>query len=270
MNHDTSDKETRMNRTSCCRVVGLSFVLAVALTGSVTAQQHQQHHPGGAQPSQGHPAGTAPEPSARPQMLEGLPDMLEQLQGIMENLQGMLEQLQSMQGRSGTRDRRGRMGMGGMMGRQGMGRMAQEEQDDEEEAPPRGMMGMGGMLGHHMERLAQQLELTNEQQAQVRTLLRNHAKEAIRLRADIGVLAVDVRQLLETDPVDLPKIKQLFQGIAAKEADLRYAHVTFMQEVNKLLTPEQQKQFRTIRGRMMGMSDMLGHGGMMGRGRREK
>jgi Spy/CpxP family protein refolding chaperone len=232
-------------------MAGLALVLSVALVGGIQAQQqqeHQQHHPGGAQTPQSAPAETGAGAPAQPQ----------QMQGMMERMQGMMERMQGM------------MGRGGMMGRQGMGMSAQGEEDDEEASPPRGMRGRRGMmgpdgtLGRHMERLAQQLQLTDPQQAQVRTLLRNHAKEAIRLRADIGVLAVDVRQLLDTDPVDLPKVKQLLQGMAMKEADLRLAHVTLMQEVNKLLTPEQHKQFRTMRERMMGM------GGMMGRGHGER
>ena len=133
----------------------------------------------------------------------------------------------------------------------------------------RGMMGMSGMMGRHMERLVQQLELTSEQQAQVRTLMRNHAKEAIRLRADSALLAIDVRQLLDADPIDLPKVKQLLQSIATKEAELRFTHVTMMQEVNKLLTPEQQKKFRPMRESMMDMGGMMGRG-MMGRGRGER
>jgi Spy/CpxP family protein refolding chaperone len=139
-----------------------------------------------------------------------------------------------------------------------------------------GMMGPGGMLGHHMERLTQQLQLADQQPAQVRTLLRNHVKEVIRLRADIGILAVDVRQLLDTDAVELPKVKQLLQNMAMKEADLRLAHITLMQEVNKLLTPEQQQKFRPMREHMMGhrgmmgMGGMMGPGGMMGRGHGER
>jgi hypothetical protein len=43
-----------------------------------------------------------------------------------------------------------------------------------------------------------------------------------------------------------------------------------MQEVSKLLTPEQHKKFRTMRERMMGMDGMMSMGGMMGRGRRER
>jgi Spy/CpxP family protein refolding chaperone len=230
-------------------MVGMTLVLTAALVGGVQAQQqHEQHHPGSAQTAQPQPAETD----------TGVPAQPQQIQGMMENMQGMMQHMQGMMAR-----------MQGMMGQRGMGTMAQED-EDEDASPQRGLMGRRGMMGRHMERLAQQLELTDAQQAQVRALLRNHAKEAMRLRTDIGVLAVDVQQLLETDPVDLPKAKQLFQSIGAKEADLRLAHVTLMQEVDKLLTPEQHKKFRTMRERMMGMDGMMSMGGMMGRGRRER
>jgi Spy/CpxP family protein refolding chaperone len=135
--------------------------------------------------------------------------------------------------------------------------------EEQEQAPMmqsmRGMLGHGGMmLQQHLEWLSQQLKLNDEQRAQVQTLLRNHAKEVIRLRAEIDTMALDLPPLLEANPVELAKVKQLFQAIAAKEADLRLAHVTAMQDIRKLLNPEQQKQFRTMPGHMMG-------GGMMGR-----
>ena len=86
--------------------------------------------------------------------------------------------------------------------------------------PRRGMMGHGGMmLQQHLEWLSQQLKLSDEQRAQAQTLLRNHAKDIIRLRAEIDTMTLDVPPLLEANPVDLAKVKQLFQAIAAKEAD---------------------------------------------------
>ena len=133
--------------------------------------------------------------------------------------------------------------------------------------PMRGMMGHGGMmLQQHLEWLSQQLKLSDEQRAQVQMLLRNHAKEIIRLQAEIDTMSLDIPPLLEANPVDLAKVKQLFQAIAAKEADLRLAHVTAMQDIRKLLNLEQQKQFRTMPGHMMGDDAMMGPGGMMGRG----
>ena len=148
------------------------------------------------------------------------------------------------------------------------------------------MRRMGRMMGHgsimmqqHFEWLSQQLKLSDEQRDQIQTLLRNHAKDVIRLRAEIDTMMLDVPPLLEASPVDLAKVKQLFQAIAAKEVDLRLAHVSAMQDIRKLLTPEQQKQFRTMPGHMMGRGGMMGRGmmggggmmgpgGMMGRGPR--
>ena len=106
-------------------------------------------------------------------------------------------------------------------------------------------------LGRFEERLNRRLErldLSDDQRSSVQTLLRNHAKEVIRLRADIGTMRVDLRQLLQTEPVDMAKAKQALQAIAAKEVDLRLAHITAMQDIRMVLTPEQQKQFRAIPG----------------------
>src|SRR5262245_47173916 len=144
---------------------------------------------------------------------------------------------------------------------------AEEQEQASMMRPMRGMMGHGGMmLQQHLEWLSQQLELSDEQRTQVQTLLRTHAKDVIRLRAEIDTMMIDVQPLLEANPVDLAKVKQLFQAIAAKEADLRLAHVTAMQDIRRLLTPEQQKQFRTMPGHMMGDGGMMGPGGMMGGG----
>src|SRR5712691_3916214 len=105
------------------------------------------------------------------------------------------------------------------------------EKDDEGDAQaPRmqqmqGMMGHGGMMSgmmqRHLARLTQQLGLNDDQRAQAQYIMRNHAKEIIRLRANIATLHIDLRQLLDTDPVDLPKVKKLLQTIAAQEADVR-------------------------------------------------
>src|SRR5215813_12233946 len=144
---------------------------------------------------------------------------------------------------------------------------AEEQEQAPMMQPMRGMMGHGGMmLQRHLEWLSQQLKLSDEQRTQVQTLLRNHAKDVIRLQAEINTMTLDVPPLLEANPVDLAKVKQLFQTIAAKEVDLRLAHVTAMQDIRKLLTPEQQKQFLTMPGHMMGDGAMMGPGGMMGGG----
>jgi Spy/CpxP family protein refolding chaperone len=136
--------------------------------------------------------------------------------------------------------------------------MADKHDDEEDEEHEHGRRGHEGRMEHEgmrlqqrLDRLTQQLKLTDQQRAQVRTILSTQAKEMIRLQAERATLRLDVPPLLEADPVDLAKVKQQFQSIAAKEADLHLAHVTAMQEIRKVLTPEQQQQFKTLQGRMM-------------------
>jgi Spy/CpxP family protein refolding chaperone len=102
-----------------------------------------------------------------------------------------------------------------------------------------------GRFAEHINRRLERLDLNDSQRSTVQTLLRTHAKEVIRLRADMDTMRVDLRQLLHTEPVDLTRVKQALQAIAAKEVDLRLAHITVMQEIRQVLTPEQQKQLRT-------------------------
>jgi len=64
--------------------------------------------------------------------------------------------------------------------------------------------------------------------------------------AEIATMRVDLRQLLRTEPVDLNSVKPALQAIAAKEADLRLAHITLMHDIRQVLTPEQQQKFRTM------------------------
>ena len=132
------------------------------------------------------------------------------------------------------------------------------DKHDEDEEHEHGRRGHEGRMGHegmriqqHLERLTQQLKLKDEQRAQVRTILYTHAKDMIRLQAEMATLRLDVPPLLEAEPVDLAKVKQQFLAMATKEADLHLAHVTAMQEIRKGLTPEQQQQFKTMQSRMM-------------------
>jgi Spy/CpxP family protein refolding chaperone len=132
---------------------------------------------------------------------------------------------------------------------------------DEDEEHEHGRMGHEGRMGqHHLEQLTQQLKLSDEQRAQVRTVMHTHAKDVIRLKAEIATMTLDVHALLEADPVDLAKVKQQFQAIATKDVDLHMAHVTAMQDIRKLLTPEQQQQFKTMHGPMRSEGGKREHG----------
>lgn len=248
------------------KLTGLTIALSAVLVWSVTAQQ-PQHHRGGAQTPTEQPAGGGA--SEQPQMMEGMQGMMEGMQGMMEGMQGMMEHMQGMMGRGGM------LARGGMMGMMGRGGMMADDDDD----MPMGMMMrrhgmMGGMPGHsgrfmrHVDRLLDQLGLTGEQETKVRSMVRGHMQQAIRAHADIEVKRLDLRDLLDAEPVDLAKVKTLLQSMAAQRVELHVAHIAMMQEVRGLLTPEQHEKFRSMRRQMMrGESGMMGgERGMMGRG----
>jgi Spy/CpxP family protein refolding chaperone len=163
--------------------------------------------------------------------------MMYRMQGMMEHMQDMMEHMQDM------------TGQGGMMGMMGRG----------------GMMGHGHKMLRMLDRLTDQLDLTDQQETQIRTLVRNHMKQAVQARADIAAKRIDLQALLDADTPDLSKVKDTLQAIASRQADLRYDSIALMQEVKQLLTPEQQQQFRTLRRQMWhGRGAMMGYGGMYG------
>ena len=100
--------------------------------------------------------------------------------------------------------------------------------------------------GEHLQRLLQQLDLNEGQQNTVQTLLRTHAKERIRLQAEIDAMHVDLRQQLRADPVNLQSVQSALQAIATKEVDLQMARLTLMHDIRQVLTPEQQKKFQSL------------------------
>ena len=104
----------------------------------------------------------------------------------------------------------------------------------------------GARFAEHLQQALQRLGLNESQQSTIQTLLRTHTKEVIQRRADIATMRVDLQPLLHTDPVDMPRVKQALQAIAAKEVDLHLAHLTLMQDIRQVLTTEQQQHFRAM------------------------
>jgi Spy/CpxP family protein refolding chaperone len=106
--------------------------------------------------------------------------------------------------------------------------------------------GRGARFGDHLQQSLQQLGLNESQQNTVQTLLRTHAKERIRLQAEIDTMRVDLRQQLRAEAVDMNSVKSALQAIAAKEVDLQMARLTLMHDIRQVLTPEQQKKFQSL------------------------
>jgi Spy/CpxP family protein refolding chaperone len=112
-------------------------------------------------------------------------------------------------------------------------------------------MDMGARMSRHLERLAQQLNLSDAQRTQIQTLQLSYAREAIRARADLAVMHLDLRQLLQADQPDLTKVNDMLQQMANREMALRLARITMRQDIRTVLTPAQRQQWRALRVQRM-------------------
>ncbi|MFZ5874898.1 MAG: Spy/CpxP family protein refolding chaperone [Nitrospirota bacterium] len=119
-----------------------------------------------------------------------------------------------------------------------------------------GGMGMGGtddMM--KMMRVTSKLNLTAEQQKKLRLSTLHHQKEAIPMLGQIRMAGVEIQELLLSEPVNWDKVKSNVKEKYDAAAKLEMSHLTLMQDVKKMLTPEQRQQMESM---MMQMGPMMG------------
>jgi Spy/CpxP family protein refolding chaperone len=179
----------------------------------------------------------------------------------------------------------GQGGMGGMggMGQGGMGGMGMMGPQMMQQMM-RGMMG-GGMQGmpegmgtprpsQMVRMLKAELGLSDEQTKQLTQILFQATKTSIKQRADIRVAELELRELLEADPVDMAQVEAKLKAIEGLRTALRLALIKTHEQAKGLLTPEQRQKLEDLHDRlhgtmspgMMGMMEMMGEGGAGGMG----
>lgn len=135
----------------------------------------------------------------------------------------------------------------------------------------RGMMGRGpGMGAGHgagMGMLAG-LDLTDAQQEKVAAIHERAARQNVQARADLQIAQMDLGKLMHADKPDPRAIDAQIDKLATLRASMQKAHTATMLEVHGLLTPEQLKKVKSMRGPggHPGMGPGMGRGHGMGMG----
>lgn len=106
--------------------------------------------------------------------------------------------------------------------------------DDDNDSSPR----FGRMM------LADKLNLTDEQQKQFDKLQSDLQKKQIGLRSKIQSMRIDVRDEFRGDKLDKGKIESKLGEISKLQNEMKMNHVAFWFDVNKILTPDQQKVWK--------------------------
>ncbi len=135
----------------------------------------------------------------------------------------------------------GMMGGGGM----GMGMMGMH-------GPGMEMGGMGEMM--KMMGVASRLDLTADQKKKLQLSTLQHQKEAIPLLGQIRMAGVEIQELLLADSVNMDRVKSKVKEKYDAAVKLEISHVVLIQDVKKMLTPEQREQMESM---MMEMGPMM-------------
>ena len=121
--------------------------------------------------------------------------------------------------------------------------------------------GGGGMRGGRGDRMAR-LNLSERQKEQIRTIREQQQRRMIPLKARLQEANLDLRQLLRAERPSQARIDAAIDQVAELRADAHKARVASMLEIRGLLTDAQKKQLGEQRGRMRGMGDRGGRGGL--------
>ncbi|RPI37252.1 MAG: periplasmic heavy metal sensor [Nitrospiraceae bacterium] len=140
----------------------------------------------------------------------------------------------------------------------------------------RGMKGDGKMHEmmlreeHPTWRHLMALGLDEKQKAEVKEIRNRVMKETIQKRADERIAGIELKDLLDNDPVDMTAVQVKLKQIETLRTDIRLSHIRAREEVKSKLTPEQRKKFIEMckmEPPMMGGRGMqrgMRHGGGMG------
>ncbi len=120
-------------------------------------------------------------------------------------------------------------------------------------------MGMGDE--HPVLEKLKSLGLDEKQMGEVKAVHFKVMKETIKKRADMQVARVELREILDQDPVDVKAAEAKIRQIEGLSGDIKIMHIKAHEEVKSKLTPEQRKMFAAMMPMM--------HGGMMGKMRCE-
>jgi Spy/CpxP family protein refolding chaperone len=109
------------------------------------------------------------------------------------------------------------------------------------------MNGDGKMHeGHPMWRHLKDLGLDEKQTAEVKEIRNRVRKETIRKRADERIAGIELKALLDNDPVDMTAVQAKLKQIETLRTDIHLSHIKAREEIKSILTPEQRKKFKEI------------------------
>ena len=129
-------------------------------------------------------------------------------------------------------------GVMGGMGHQGMGMMHGMD----------GMPGGGMMMGedHPMWKHLMSLGLDDKQKDALKALRSKTMKDMVKKKADKEIAGIELRDLLEKDPVDMKAVEASMKKNESLKTEMFLSHIKAREEMKSLLTPDQRKKLKDM------------------------
>ncbi|MBP7529810.1 MAG: periplasmic heavy metal sensor [Syntrophorhabdaceae bacterium] len=114
--------------------------------------------------------------------------------------------------------------------------------------PPRGTGSghpdMGMELEHPVFVDPARLTIDENRMEAIREIEVRAVKEGIRKRAELQIAAIELREILAKDPVDIKVAEAKLKQIASVRADIQLSHIKTVEEIKSKLTKEERKKFK--------------------------
>jgi Spy/CpxP family protein refolding chaperone len=121
------------------------------------------------------------------------------------------------------------------------------------------MAGLMAILDN--DRVKASLNLTDQQVDRLRQILVDTEKASVKMRADMAVRGIELRELLRADKADHDAVMSKVGELSDLRGQMMKQHVEALLAAKALLTPEQQKKMRSFiesRAAFGGMRERLG------------
>ncbi len=112
------------------------------------------------------------------------------------------------------------------------------------------------------------LGLDEKQREAIKEIKSRVIKEAVRKRADEHIAGIELKDLLDKDPVDMKAVEAKLKQIETLKTEMHLSFITATEEVKSKLTPEQRKKFREMLEMKPDIGPHLLRGMMRGSGMR--
>ncbi len=114
-----------------------------------------------------------------------------------------------------------------------------------------GMGGMpgGGMMmdgGHPLWKHLMSLGLDDKQLDALKALRSKTMKDMIKKRADKQIAGIELKDLLDKDPVDMKAVEASVKKNESLKTEMFLAHIRAREEMKALLTPDQRKRLKEM------------------------